>query len=199
MRALSDPRQESEDVSIIRDTLDNLSASLRIPDSAAREVAIVRDLADMARRLPILVVVVFRAAFALKFEGGFDTRELTRFIAHACNRVPPAYRSLVCPREAEAIIRADLGGERDLTNRFSYDRDKLYDTLLLLIRVVLLEASEDPVRKAVPMEQVRKACSDLMRSTPESTLVIASVFLGRNATSDEFGRVLQTVELALKG
>lgn len=199
VKGLTDESRYVKEISQTRGALDGLCASLAILDDARREIAIVGELANLSRRLPFLAVAIYRSVLRDKFATGFDVRELTSFIAYASTKISPAYRSQLWRREVEGLIRADLGGEPDLINRFEYDRQQLKDIILLLVRVILLEGSGRYCLADVLPAQVRAASSDISQNPSKACMVIASIFAAKEVTSAELIGAMQSIELAMAG
>ncbi|WP_433136150.1 hypothetical protein ACQPZ8_28410 [Actinomadura nitritigenes] len=193
---MPDSGERDPSIASVRQLLASLTAALVVEDYSQRELVIVRELADIGRRLPILSSLLLRAALRLHFGQSMEVRQLTSLIAKACNRVPQHYHHLICPREAEVLIRADLKGEKALARYVECDAGNLYDTLLLLVRVILLERSEGFNFGPVLLNEIHEVAFETA-STPESPAVdIAEAFKRGSVSGNDLKGVASVVEEA---
>ncbi|MFC1408977.1 hypothetical protein ACEZCY_06725 [Streptacidiphilus sp. N1-12] len=125
--------------SIFRDVWESLSAiDGDVESSFARS----------GHEFPLLTSVLFYSAVRSEFHDQQDVRVITRAIGRAISKVPNGYLHLFAPREAEALIRAQVFGETDLLSDYSVASLELRNTVLALTRSLCQEvARSQPDRK----------------------------------------------------
>jgi hypothetical protein len=148
-------------------------------------------------RHPWLAATFFRAAVRWKLASPYDIRVVTRFIAgvHASDALE--YRSLPAPREAEAFIRADLGGEVGLTSDIALDAGEPLIAMQVITRVVFEEAAGSGGLSSLGREIVRTA-ADYRNIADGPRARLYAMFLGRELALGEFERMAAAVDHAIR-
>jgi hypothetical protein len=157
-----------------------------------------RALAACNKGYPVLSAVLFRAAVRWRFGASYDVREITRYIAAFREGVVVDYRWLILPREIEAFIRAELGGEARLLRDVAVETQNLSSGLQAIMRAVFSEAvGSQACRQGLTREMVR-ASGDHRTAAVASEMKLDSVFVGHPLSIDEFDSLVVWVEQAFE-
>jgi hypothetical protein len=156
-----------------------------------------RVLFDCLGRHPLLSATFFRAAVSWKFAEVYDIRQITRVIGRVCSTIAPGYQHILAPREAEAFVRAELGGEIRLVGEISIPSPKVVDTLQLITRVFFEESPRlhDGVGRLG--REIVSAATDQGDRAAKTAFRLESVLAGREI-ADEFDSMVSVVHEALQ-
>jgi hypothetical protein len=162
-------RPAEDAVAVLKEAMEDVWGALLNNDGVGTA------LARYYLKFPMMSAMFFRAAIRFQFTDNFDCRAVTRFLVAAYRAIPTDYRSLLAPREAEGVIRAEIGGESVLAEAISVTTLGLRDMLQVTTKKIFEGAVSRP-----------QLLGDVVRTSNGPGIYLASVFVGHSLSASQY-------------